>query len=91
MALGETIFNGIPSVVWVLLHSVAALIGIYVLVRLHLDKPLTWAFILFVISSSLFVLVFLDIVDFFAIHVLSTAALLISFILMAKHAHICCR
>lgn len=91
MALGESIFNGVPSFVWVILHSIAALIGIYVLVKLHLDKILTWAFILFTVSSALFVLVFLNIIDLFAIHVIATVALLISFILIAKHAHICCR
>ena len=91
MALGETIFNGVSSFVWLVLHSVAALVGVYFLVKLHLDKQLTLAFILYVITSALFVLVFLDILDLFLVHVLSTVILLIAIILIGVHAHYCCR
>ena len=91
MALGENLFNGIPNIIWIFVHAIAALVGIYFLITLHLDKKITWALILYAVSASLFVLVFFDIIDLLAVHVISTVFLLVAFILVGKHAHICCR
>ena len=91
MALGEQIFNGVPSLVWLFLHAIAVITAIYFLVKVHFDKPLTWAFILYAISAALFILVFLDMLDLLLVHVISSVFILISIILIGVHSRICCR
>ena len=46
MAFGEGWFSIVPNAVWVVVHLVTLLVGLYYLTKARADTGLLWAFIL---------------------------------------------
>jgi|GEM_PF-6082300 len=90
MAIGEGLFSAIPDPVFVVVHAVAALVALYYLFKSKgTDKMLTWAFGLLALSSVLYVLVHLNSVDGYTVHVLESVFVLLVAILVGQHALKC--
>ena len=91
MAIGEGLFSAVPNTVWVVVHAITALVGLYYLTKSRSDSTLMWVFILYVVSGVLFVLVHLGQVDMYTTHILESVFMFIAIILIGTHAVKCCR
>ncbi len=90
MAFGAGWFSSVPSLVWIIVHLVAALIGLYYLTKAKSAVLLMWAFLLFIVSSVLFTLVQLGTLDGLTVSALSTVMIAVAFVLVGQHSGKCC-
>ena len=91
MAIGEGLFSAVPNTVWVVVHAITVLVGLYYLTKAKSDTMLMWAFILYTVSGVLYTLVHLGYVDSYTTHILESVFMLIAFVLVGMHAVKCCR